>query len=59
MTQKYLEYLRAINKAKSSICAYCKDKSIGIVAEGYAIKFVCKKHFKNPPDFKLSTDKES
>ena len=48
MTQKYLDYIRAINKAKSSICAYCQEKSIGIIAEGYTIKFVCKKHFKNP-----------
>ena len=50
MTQKYLDYLRAIKKAKSNKCAYCQDKSIGIIAEGYKIKFVCKSHFKNPPD---------
>ena len=50
MTEKYLDYLRAINKAKSSKCAYCQEKSIGIIAEGYMIKFVCKKHFKEKPD---------
>ena len=48
MTEKYLDYLRAIKRAKSNKCAYCQEKSIGIIAEGYTIKFVCKKHFKDP-----------
>ena len=50
MSHKYLEYLRDINKAKASICAYCGAKSIGIIAVGHNIKFVCSDHYIPPTD---------
>ena len=48
MTERYLDYIRAINKAKASKCAYCKNKSVDIIAEGAFIKYVCSDHFSIP-----------
>jgi hypothetical protein len=50
MSNKYLYYIRESNKKKSSICAYCQNKSIDIIAEGAFIKFVCSDHLIIPPD---------
>lgn len=55
MSQQYLNYIRNVNKAKSSICAYCKNKSTDIIAEKHSIKFVCQDHFKTEPDCILDT----
>jgi hypothetical protein len=46
MSNKYIEYIRAINKLKSSYCYICKDKeAFGIIANQDRIEYVCKTHY--------------
>ncbi len=42
--QEYLELLRKKNKELMSKCYYCNNFSITIIADGYAIRPVCKNH---------------
>jgi hypothetical protein len=50
MSHKYLEYLREHNRAKASICSYCKNRSVDIIAEKHQIKYVCSDHYISPTD---------
>ena len=45
MSKQYLDYIREINKAKASICHYCKKQSTGINAVAERIIFVCNNHY--------------
>jgi len=45
MSKQYLDYIREINKAKASICHYCKKQSTGINAVAERIIFVCNTHY--------------
>lgn len=42
--KQYLEFLRQKNKELLSKCYYCNGFAITIIADGYAIKPVCKDH---------------
>jgi hypothetical protein len=42
--QDYLQFLRQKNKDILSKCYYCDGFSITIIADGYAIRPVCKQH---------------
>jgi len=42
--KEYLEFLRQKNKQIFSKCYYCEGFAITIIADGYAIRPVCKKH---------------
>jgi len=43
---KYIEYIRNINRVKTSYCYICKDKAAyGIIAKGSRIEYVCKTHY--------------
>ena len=42
--QDYLQFLRQKNKDILSKCYYCDGFSINIIADGYAIRPVCKQH---------------
>lgn len=55
MSHKYLDYIRELNKKKASICAYCKNKSVDIIAEKHQIKYVCSNHYIPPTDCILDT----
>lgn len=55
MSHNYLEYIREHNKAKASKCAYCKNKSVDIIAEKHQIKYVCQDHYIPPVDCILDT----
>lgn len=43
----YLDQQRKINKQKASVCHYCKNKSMGIIADGHKIFFVCEEHVRD------------
>jgi hypothetical protein len=45
MSKQYLAYIRELNKAKTSVCHYCKSQSTGINSVGYRIIFVCNTHY--------------
>ena len=55
MSHKYQEYIREINKAKSSKCYICKSKSTDIIAKGHAVYFVCKTHYILEQEFREPT----
>jgi hypothetical protein len=42
--KEYLEFIRQKNKEVFSKCYYCDGFAITIIADGYAIKPVCKNH---------------
>ena len=42
--KEYLEFIRQKNKEILSKCYYCNNFSINIIADGYAIRPVCKDH---------------
>ena len=42
--KEYLQFLRQKNKDILSKCYYCKGFAITIIADGYAIRPVCKNH---------------
>lgn len=42
--KEYLEFIRKKNKDILSKCHYCNGFAIDIIADGYAIKPVCKEH---------------
>jgi hypothetical protein len=42
--KEYLEFLRKKNKDILSKCYYCDGFALTIIADGYAIKPVCKDH---------------
>jgi len=42
--KEYLEFLRKKNKEIFSKCYYCSGFAITIIADGYAIRPVCKNH---------------
>jgi hypothetical protein len=42
--KEYLEFIRQKNKEILSKCYYCNNFSITIIADGYAIRPVCKDH---------------
>ena len=42
--KEYLEFIRKKNKEILSKCHYCNNFSITIIADGYAIRPVCKDH---------------
>jgi len=42
--KEYLEFLRKKNKDIMSKCYYCEGFAINIIADGYAIRPVCKIH---------------
>lgn len=42
--KQYLDFLRQKNKDIMSKCYYCEGFAINIIADGYAIKPVCKNH---------------
>lgn len=42
--KEYLEFLRQKNKQILSKCYYCNGFAITIIADGYAIRPVCKEH---------------
>lgn len=42
--KQYLEFIRQKNKEILAKCYYCDGFSITIIADGYAIRPVCKNH---------------
>lgn len=42
--KEYLDFLRQKNKDIMSKCYYCDGFAINIIADGYAIRPVCKNH---------------
>jgi len=48
--KEYLDFLRQKNKEILSKCYYCKGFAITIIADGYAIRPVCKDHDNRPSD---------
>lgn len=42
--KQYLEFIRQKNKEILSKCYYCEGFAITIIADGYAIRPVCKNH---------------
>ena len=55
MSKQYLDYIRDINKAKTSKCHICKKQSTGINAYKHEIKFVCDDHLRREPRVILDT----
>ena len=45
----HLDHMRLLNKQRISICKYCSNKAIGIVAEGYSLYPACSQHIDNTP----------
>lgn len=53
--EQYLDFLRKRNVEAASKCQICGQPTIGINADGYSIRFVCKDHLKNIEDVILDT----